>query len=654
MSGDRVQSAPGGGQRKLAAIMFADIEGYTAMTQRNEARALEILDEYRRLLRSALPKEGGTEIKTIGDGMLFEFDSALEATRCAVRIQELLHERNRSMPADRLLLARVGIHLGDVVHSGGDAYGDAVNIASRIEPLAPAGGVCISEQVYDQVRNKAEFPFRSLGRRQLKNVELPVEVYSVVLPWEAASPTQPPEARDRRRIAVLPFTNISSDPKDEYFAEGLTEELIANLSLIAGLRVIARTSMMKFKGANKGIGEIAGELNVGTVLEGSVRKAGTKLRVTTQLIDASTEEHLWSNTYDKELEDVFVIQSDIAQKVAEALKVRLLSSEIEGMDGRATKNVEAYSLYLKGRHHWNRRSESGVTSAVAFFEQAIREDPGYALAYAGLADCYSIMGYYAYRPPYSVYPQARELIMKALDLDNTLAEAHASLGEVLMHYYWDWPGAESSLKKSISMKPSYPTARLWYATFLQVTGHLEQAILEEKKGLELDPLSLIANADLARAYYFLRRYSDSVEQYRKTLEIDPTFAIAYKGLAEVHAATGEYDTAMSELGKALEFSGGSLFIKDDIGYVNALAGRPDEARRTIEELKAASTTRYVPPYGIAMIYFALREDDNGFLWLEKSYQEKSFMTFLGVDPALDRLRGDPRLVSLVERLGFSR
>jgi TolB-like protein/Flp pilus assembly protein TadD len=631
--------------------MFADIAGYTAMTQRNEAKALDMLEEYRRLVRSTLTGHGGTEVKTIGDALLVEFDSALEATRCAFQIQQLFHERNASVPPEQQMHTRIGIHLGDVVHNRGDAYGDAVNIASRIEPLASPGGICISEQVYDQVRNKAEFPFRGLGKQQLKNVQLPVEVYGVVFPWEPGSPTIP-AVRDKTRIAVLPFSNISSDSKDEYFADGLTEELIANLGSVAGLRVIARTSVMRFKGSSKGVGEISSELNVGSILEGSVRKAGTKLRVTTQLIDCATEEHLWAQTYDKEMEDVFAIQTDIAQKTASALRVKLLSSEIQSMDSRATSNVEAYTLYLKGRHHWNRRSESGLTNAITYFEQAIHEDPNYALAYAGLADSYSLLGFYAFRNPSNVYPKARELVLKALELDDNLAEAHASLGEVLMQYYHDWPNAEAALRRSISLKPNYPTAHLWVATYLQARGTLEASIVEEKRALELDPLSLIINTDLAKIYYFLHRFGEAEEQYHKSLELDPTFAIAHKGLAEVYAATGRYPEALVEIQKALEISGDSLFIKDDLGYVYALSGERAKALEIIEQLKAASSTRYVPPYGIAVAYFGLGDDEVGFQWLEKAYQERCFMTFVKVDPIFDRLQNDPRFVSVLRKVGL--
>ncbi len=637
------------GERRLAAIIFTDIEGYTVMAQTDESVALRLLEEHRQLIRPILARYGGREVKTMGDAFLVEFDSALDATNSALEMQKAIIAHNEN--AKENLLVRIGIHVGDVVHSGGDVYGDAVNIASRIEPLAKGGGICISDQVYAQVRNKLPLRFELLGPVSLKNVAFPVSVYRVGLPSESEQPTMN-LVSDRKRIAILPFSNISPDPKDEYFADGLTEELIANLASITGLRVIARASVMKFKSTNKGIGEISRELNVGTVLEGSVRKSGSKLRVAVQLIDSATEEHLWVQNYDKEMEDVFAIQSDIAQRVAEALKVKLLSGDIKEIENRATANIEAYTYYLKGRHHWAKRSEAGLTSAISSFEKAIQSDPKYALAYVGLADCYSILGYYAYRAPKDVYPKAKGLATKALELDEGLAEAHASVGEVLMHYYHDWEGAEDSLKRSMALNPNYAIAHLWYSTLLQATGKVVDSIAEEMRGLELDPLSMIINTDLGRAYYFSRRLAEAEEQYRKAIELDPTFAIAHKGLAEVHALAGRYEEAVAGIERAMEISGGSLFIKDDLGYVYALSGKTDKAREVVGELKALASQRYVPPYGIAVIYFALGENDLGFEWLERAYRDRCFMTFIKIDPVFDKVRDDSRFKAILDRMGL--
>ena len=287
------------GARRLAAIMFTDLVGYTALTQRNEALAMQLLEEHRRLVRPFFPKHNGREVKTIGDAFLVEFASALEATRCAFDIQQSLNELNSGRQEDRRVLLRVGIHLGDVIHDQNDVYGDAVNIASRIEPLASPGGICVSQQVYDQIKNKFEFPLSTLGEKTLKNVSEPVEVYRVILPWEKKSESE--SSLEKTRIAVLPFTNMSSNPEEGYFADGMTEELITSLSGVRQLTVIARTSVMGYKGTTKKVREIGRELEVGSVLEGSVRKAGNKVRITAQLIDAATEGHLWAQNYDRQL-----------------------------------------------------------------------------------------------------------------------------------------------------------------------------------------------------------------------------------------------------------------------------------------------------------------------------------------------------------------
>lgn len=631
--------------------MFTDMVGYTALGQKNESLSLALVDEQRRLIRPILNRYKGREVKTIGDGILVEFSSALDAVTCSYDIQRTTREFNVSRPVEHKLHLRIGVHLGDVTESHGDISGDPVNIASRIESLAEEGGVCLTRQVYDHVQNKFELPLTSLGPKSLKNVSSSIEVYKIVMPWDATGPVSSAE-HDVRRIAILPFANISPDVADEYFADGMTDELIGVLSKIGGLRVVARTSAMRFKGEKATANRIGQELKVGSLIEGSVRKSKNRVRITVQLVDTQSEEQLWTDTYDRELQDIFFVQSDIAQQVAKALELRLGVRENSALRQKQTQNPEAYSLYLKGRNRWNLRSENDMNRAIKYFEEAIGRDPRYALAYAGLADCYSILGYYGFRRPSVVFPRAKELAEKALSLDANLAEPHASLGELLMNYYFDWKRAGLELDRALELNPSYATAHFWRATHYMALGRIDDSLSEVRKAVELDPLSMIILTDAARNLYLARRYDESIAQYQKSLEVDSKFAIAHKGLAEVYAQIGKHDEAVSEIEKAIALSGRSTFILDDLGYIYARAGKKNEAKKVLEDLERMAGDQYVSSYGRAVIYTALGDYEEAMAWLEKAYEERSFLVYLKVDPAFDALRKEERFVTLLHKMGL--
>jgi len=631
--------------------MFTDMVGYTTLGQKNESLSLALVDEQRKLIRPILNKHDGREVKTMGDSFLVEFSSALNAVRCAYDIQRAAREFNISLPEERRVHLRIGVHLGDVLDSHGDISGDAVNIASRIEPLADYGGVCLTRQVYDQVQNKFELPLTSLGPKSLKNVSSSMEVYKMVMPWDATATVSSSE-HDARRIAILPFANISPDPGDEYFSDGMTDELIAVLSKISGLRVVARTSAMRFKGEKVTANRIGQELKVGSLVEGSVRKSKNRVRITVQLVDTQSEEQLWTETYDRDLQDIFSVQSDIAQQVAKALELRLGVRESSALRQQQTPNPDAYSLYLKGRNHWNLRSENEINRAIKYFEEAIGRDPRYALAYAGLADCYSIFGYYGFRRAAVVFPRAKELAEKALSLNETIAEPHASLGQALMQYYFDWQRAGSELDRALELNPSYATAHFWRATHYMAHGRISDSLTQVRKAVELDPLSMIILTDAARDLYLARRYDESIDQYRKSLEVDPNFPIAHKGLAEVYSQIGKHDEAVSEIEKAIALSGRSIFILDDLGYIYARAGKRDEATRVLKDLDRLASDEYVPAYGRAVIHTALGNHEEALAWLEKAYEERSFLVYLKVDPAFDTLRKERKFVAILDKIGL--
>jgi TolB-like protein/Tfp pilus assembly protein PilF len=631
--------------------MFTDMVGYTALGQRNESLSLALVDEQRKIIRPILNKRNGREVKTMGDAFLVGFTNALDAVRCAYDIQRASREFNISQPNDMRIKLRIGLHLGDVEESNGDIFGDAVNVASRIEPLAEAGGVCLSRQVYDQVQGKFELPLTSIGARALKNVSSPIEVYKIVMPWDDEKPA-PSAQLDSRRIAVLPLANISPDPTDEYFADGMTDELITVLSRISGLRVVARTSAMRFKGEKATVGRIGQELKVGSLIEGSVRKSKDRVRITIQLVDTQSEEQLWTEMYDRDLQDIFAVQSDIAQQVARALEVKLKVGERSVIQRHHTQNPEAHALYLKGRYHWNSRAEDRVNKAMKYFEEAIGRDPQYALAYVGLADCYGILGFYCYRRPAVVYPRAKELAEKALSLDDSLAEAHASLGETLMQYYFDWASAGSELDRALDLNPSYATAHLWRATHHVALGRFDEALVESRRAAQLDPLSMIILTDEAKNLYLAGRYDEAIDHYQKSLQIDSSFPIAHKGLAEVYVQKLMYEQAIAEIEKAIALSENSIFILDDLGYIYARAGKTGEAREVLENLDRLASEQYVPAYGRAAIYAALGDRDKAMEWLERAYEERSFLVFLKVDPVFDSLRGETRFAALLDKIGF--
>ncbi|PYK82763.1 MAG: hypothetical protein DME41_08690, partial [Verrucomicrobia bacterium] len=526
----------GSEQRKLAAIMFTDMVGYSALSQRDDKLALELLEEHRELLREIFPRFNGTEIKTIGDAFLVEFNSALEAAQCAIEIQRTLAKRNHDVTADRRIELKIGIHIGDVVHREGDVYGDGVNIASRIEPLAGAGGVCVSMDVERQIRNALEARFEKLAPTELKNISVPMDLFRIVLPWEQRtsdirdqrsevrkssvalpdskllwvavlvlvalgigwwwttqprrSPTSPAppstgHSVDQKSIAVLPFVNMSADKNDEYLSDGMTEELINVLSKMPGLRVPGRTSCFAFKGKNEEdiFHKVGDQLHVGTVLEGSVRKAGEKLRVTAQLINVSDGYHLWSKDYDGDVKDILNFQSNVAEQVVQALRVQLGTEAARALSKKPTENPEAHRLYLLGRYEFGKYSEAGWTSSIRYYEQALKLDPNYALAYCGLADTYAYMGG-VMMPSKEAVLKEKEFAQKAIQLDPELPEAHLSLACAFGGAF-DWRNAQIEFDRAIELNPNLAWAYEIYAWFVGGLGRLDEAIAKDKKAIEL-------------------------------------------------------------------------------------------------------------------------------------------------------------------------
>jgi TolB-like protein/DNA-binding winged helix-turn-helix (wHTH) protein/Tfp pilus assembly protein PilF len=454
-------------------------------------------------------------------------------------------------------------------------------------------------------------------------------------------------------LAVLPLENLSGDAAQDYFADGMTDELITDLAQISALRVISRTSVMVYKGARKPLPQIAHELNVDAVVEGTVLRSGDQVRITAQLIDASTDKHLWSQSYEGELRDTLALQKRVAGAIADQIRINLTPQEQAALKSLKVVNPEAYESYLKGRYFWNKRTSDGLKVALAYFKQAVEEDPKYTQAYSGLADTYALLGdwQYAVMTPKEAFPQAKAAAIKALELDNTLGEAHNSLAFVLDGFDWDLDAGGIEFRRAIELNPGYATAHHWYAWHLSLLGRYDEAIAEMRKAENLDPLSLIINADLAELLVLAHSYDESIRQSRKTIEMDPNFALAHNQLGQAYLQKHMYDQAIAELQRAVRLSGGSPTSIANLARAYVASGKRSEAMKLLSDLKKRSNSNYSNAAEIAMIYASLGDVDQAMNWLEKAYDER-FNPGVLLRPGFDPLRSDTRFQNLVRRIGL--
>jgi len=460
----------------------------------------------------------------------------------------------------------------------------------------------------------------------------------------------PPSVPIKPSIAVLPFEDLSPQKDQEYLCDGFSESLINALSKIKELRIPGRTSSFLFKAKERDMQEIGERLNVNTVLEGSVQKAEDKLRITVKLINVSDESLLWSEQYSRELDDVFTIQDDITSAIVKELKLSLMGEEGKYLAKRYTKNQEAYNLYLKGRYFHNDRTEEGFRKAIEYFNQAIELDPAYALAYVGLADSYILLGEWEISPPKEVYPKAKTAVLKALEIDELLSEAHCALAMIKRDYDWDWDGAEKEFKRAIELNPNYPTAHQWYAEYLSCMARHEEAIEEIGIAQELDPLSLIITSTAGILHYDAREYDKGIEQCKKVLDLDSAYSPAHNYLALNYIQKGIYEEAIVELNKALGLGGGAN-LKAYLACAYALAGERAEAQKIFDDLKRMSHQEFVSPFYYAIYYFVIGENDQGFKHLDKAFEKRHYsMLFIKNDPWFDGIRSDPRFKALLKKM----
>lgn len=635
--------------RRLAAIMFTDTVGYTSSTQADEGRTLDLLRQQAELVRPLVAVHQGREIKSTGDGFLVEFDSALKATQCAVNIQRMIHERNaeRGLAPIRI---RIGIHLGDVVQSGTDILGDAVNIAARIEPVAEPGGICVSSAVHEQVRNKIPDKFEKLAPKALKGLQLPMDLYRVVLPWTldeqplADKGSSPPE---KSRIAALPFVSMSPDPNDEYFADGMTEELIDRLAQVKELQVIARTSVMTYKKKEKKATEIAKELFVGSVVEGSVRKAGNKVRVTAQLIDGATEAHLWSSRFDGNLDDIFAVQSEIAEKVAGELKIQLQQSEKRTLEKKPTENMDAYGDFLRGRELFRDASEPTLRQAVKLFERAVELDPSFARAQVGVAECHQFLATVGFEPWDVMLPIVKASLKRALELDPDLAEAHGSLAYLRFNED-DLPGADAEAKTAVELNPNLPEIYRILSEVAGIKGERDEMVKHLETAYQLDPISTVYIGSLWTAYFFTGKEQEALELWKKTEHLNPTGT--YRTRADYYLSKGDIAKARELHAKYEKLRPTAPWVTYMGGFIDAMAGEKEKAFQAIRKIEEAKMGPLAYNY-VAYVYHALGDMDRYFENMNRAIDEHVLIAIDAMySPLLAKSREDPRYKGMVEKL----
>jgi TolB-like protein/DNA-binding winged helix-turn-helix (wHTH) protein/Tfp pilus assembly protein PilF len=451
-------------------------------------------------------------------------------------------------------------------------------------------------------------------------------------------------------LAVIPLENLSGDKAQEFFADGMTDELITDLAQNSNLRVISRTSVMRYKGSRKPLPEIANELGVDAIVEGTMEKAGNRIRVRAQLIRASDDRHLWAESFERDLSDVLGLESEVASSIARQVQMKLLS---EHPPANRKINPAAYEAYLKGRYAWNRRGETALMEGIQYFQQAIALDPNYAEAYSGVADSYMTLGYLSYLPPQEAFPQARAAAEKALSLDGSLAEPHASLAYINFYFDWNWTVAEAEFKKAIALNPNYATAHSYYCYFLTAMQRPEEAKAEVEKALQLDPLSLSINTDVGFQMVYTRKYDAAIEQLKKTLQMNPKFPLAHLWLGRSYQAKGMFEEAMEQYQATDAALPNWVVTIAGIGNLQGLQNRGADARLTLAKLEAMAKNKYVTPYGVALVYAGMGNKDEAFRWLNKAFDDRAnWLVWLRFDPRWDSLRADPRYSGMIVRMGF--
>src|SRR5882724_3256322 len=698
-------------ERKLAAIMFTDMVGYSALAQRDDKVALELLEEHRRLLREIFPRFHGTEIKTIGDAFLVEFGSALEAAQCAIEIQRTLAKRNHDVTSDRRIALKIGIHIGDVVHRDGDVYGDGVNIASRIEQLAGAGGICVSMDVERQIRNALGARFEKFGTADLKNIKLPMDLFRIVLPWEKgaepsatraskkspvlvpvavlvilallagwwfmqrsnenqqpagtqAEPSAPSNAPVQKSVAVLPFVNLSDDKGSEYFSDGVSEELLTVLQKIPGMHVAARTSAFSFKGKNATAQEIGQKLGVAYLVDGSVRKSGEAVRIAARLTRADTGEEVWSENFTRDSKDVFAVQTELAETIVAQVRGRLtgaaadnadkqkIQAEVQAAEKGGTKNVEAHEFYLQGRFYENRHSEKSAREALAAYQHAVALDPGFALAWAGVAQTNLWLAAFSTEGGQKGFDahlsSARDAVTRALSIEPDLPNGLLARATIETNFDFNWNAAAQTVGKALALAPADPNIVIAAANLEIARGDMDRAIELYRKAVDLDPVNAQARSFLAFNLAATKRFAEARAEFPRVVELNPAAPWAHAGLGLSYLLENKFEEAATEA----QADAGEWCRLLIVSCARWGQKRVQESDAALAELTAKDSE--TAAYQIAEAYAYRGDKDHAFEWLERARRQRDpGLAGLRRDPLLPNLRDDPRWNVFLHTMGLA-
>ena len=671
--------------RQLAAIMFTDIVGYTAMMQQNEEKAVAVIKHYNSALEKWVTNFNGQVLNYYGDGSLCIFSSATDAVNCSLAVQ-------KDLKSEPVVPLRIGLHIGEVFFEDAKALGDGVNVASRVQSLGQENTILVSEEIYDKIKNNASITAASLGHFEFKNVGRSMEVFALTNEGLFVPQRKKMEGKLKKRniqkrnlittlsfiliiataffiyknflakkdkvsvteqsIAVLPLENLSGNPEQEYFVSGMHETLITELSKISALKVISRTSSIQYKNVKKPLRQIAKELGVKALIEGSVIREGNMVRITVQLIDGTTDEHIWSENFDREMQNILSLYSEVAQKIANEVKIKLTPQDQARLVSSQEVNPYAYELYLIGRHHWNQRTIQGYKQAIESYNKALEQDSNYAPAYAALADGYILLGEQGGIPQQEAGKLADNAIKKALALNSKLAEAYSSKGVWKLSYEWNWSESEKAFKRAIELNPGYAVTYQWYGRILSFAGRFDEAIKQLEKAKQLDPLSPIIAAYIGQVYIFAKEYEKADDHLQQALKVHSNHPLLLHNLGELYIAQGRYAEAIAPLKQSAEMSLSGHY-NAMLGYAYAMANRKTEAMSILNELLTRSDSGIISGFNLAAVYLALGEKEKSISQLEKGFEQRDvWMKELKAWPWFDKLRDEQRYKDLMKRMNF--